>query len=165
LILDNLSALLRSGEENAADSWCIVQEWLLALRKAKKAVIFIHHAGKNKSARGSSKKEDVLDVVIELGRPKNYSAEDGAKFEIHFRKARGFQGPEAASMKASLITNDEGGLEWVFNEIENRNLEQAIELHKEKLTQREIATELGISLSTVNRLLQTAKKEGRISMK
>lgn len=63
LILDNLSTLVRSGNENEAESWVAVQEWVLTLRKAGKSVIFIHHAGKGGQQRGTSKKEDVLDTV------------------------------------------------------------------------------------------------------
>ena len=33
-----------------------------------------------------------------MRRPKDYEAEDGARFEIHFEKARGFTGEDAASI-------------------------------------------------------------------
>ena len=43
LILDNVSSLFRSIEENDADSWQEIQNWLLKLRRLGKAVLLIHH--------------------------------------------------------------------------------------------------------------------------
>ena len=66
ILLDNISTLCRTGGENDAESWRIIQEWILKLRQRGSSVIFIHHAGKNGSSRGSSKMEDILDTVISL---------------------------------------------------------------------------------------------------
>jgi putative DNA primase/helicase len=99
LVIDNLSTLVRSGRENESESWLPVQEWALGLRKLGKSVLFIHHAGKTGAQRGTSRKEDVLDTVISLRNPKDYSPKDGAKFEIHFEKSRGFDGEAAALLK------------------------------------------------------------------
>jgi putative DNA primase/helicase len=87
IIVDNISTLCRHSKENDADSWIPVQEWALTMRASGKSVLFIHHAGKGGNQRGTSKREDILDTVIVLKRPENYSAKDGAVFEIHFEKA------------------------------------------------------------------------------
>ena len=95
LILDNLSCLVRSGDENEAGSWVIIQEWLLFLRKVGKTAIIIHHAGKGGQQRGTSKREDILDTVIALKKVKNSSPSDGVKFEVHYEKNRTFDGDAA----------------------------------------------------------------------
>jgi hypothetical protein len=79
IVLDNLSTLVRSGRENESESWLPVQEWALQLRKRGKSILFVHHAGKTGQQRGTSKKEDVLDTVISLKRPKDYSPNSSRK--------------------------------------------------------------------------------------
>jgi AAA domain len=86
VILDNLSTLFPNGNENTADVWGPMQNWLLKLRRRGVSVLFVHHAGTNGRQRGTSRREDVLDTVIALRRPENYSPGQGARFEIHFEK-------------------------------------------------------------------------------
>ena len=69
IIVDNLSTLVRGGKENEANSWNPIAEWSLKLRSQGKSIIFIHHAGKDNNQRGTSKKEDILDTVINLKHP------------------------------------------------------------------------------------------------
>ncbi len=69
IIADNLSCLVRGpGRENDAESWNNVAEWALLQRQRGRSVIFIHHSGKNGAQRGTSKREDLLDVVLALRR-------------------------------------------------------------------------------------------------
>ena len=96
IIIDNISSLFRSGIENEAESWQPAQDWALQLRRKGKSVLFVHHAGKSGGQRGSSKKEDILDAVINLKQREEYDPEEGACFEIHFEKARHFFGNDAA---------------------------------------------------------------------
>jgi AAA domain len=112
VVVDNLSTICRSLKENDADGWTPVQSWALSLRRAGKSALFIHHAGKAGAQRGTSRKEDVLDTVISLRRPPDYLAEQGARFEVHFEKSRGFYGPDAESFEARLL-----GEQWAINAI------------------------------------------------
>ena len=75
VIMDNLSTLFPNGSENAGDAWEPMQSWLLKLRRSGKSVLFVHHAGNNGRQRGTSRREDVLDTVIGLRRPEDYSPE------------------------------------------------------------------------------------------
>lgn len=165
IVLDNLSTLVRSGRENEGESWLPVQEWALELRRRGKTVLFVHHAGKAGQQRGTSRKEDVLDTVINLKRPKNYSPTDGAKFEVHFEKARGFDGDAAKTFEASLSTNPEGKLEWVYKEVADRDFEHAVELHAAGFTLAEIAFELGVNKSTVSRWFKKANLNVKVKAK
>ena len=102
IIVDNISTLCRVGAENKADDWMNVQNWALRLRAEGKSVLFIHHAGKSGAQRGTSKREDVLNTVILLAHPPQYSAEEGATFAIVFEKARNVSGESAKPFVVSL---------------------------------------------------------------
>jgi RecA-family ATPase len=102
IIVDNISTLCRSGRENDAESWLPVQSWALAQRRANRSVLFVHHGGKGGAQRGTSRKEDVLDSVVSLRRPEDYSPAEGARFEVHFEKSRGFTGTDAEPFEAAL---------------------------------------------------------------
>jgi putative DNA primase/helicase len=161
LILDNLSALCRSGRENESESWNPLQDWLLTLRRRGLSVLFVHHAGKGGNQRGTSKKEDILDTVIVLRKPNEYDAREGARFEVHYEKARGFFGEAAKPFEAQL-KEENGKMTWQIQEIEQIQLNKLIDLHKGGLKQREIAQELGLGLGTVNRWIKRAKEEGTV---
>jgi hypothetical protein len=63
LVLDNISTLVSGGRENDAESWDSMQAWLLHLRRRAVSVLLVAHAGRGENARGTSKREDVLDCV------------------------------------------------------------------------------------------------------
>jgi len=156
VIIDNLSALCRTGKENDAESWLPVQEWLLSLRRRGISVLIIHHSNKNGAQRGTSKREDLLDTVITLRRPPDYEASDGARFEVHYEKSRGFCGEEAKPFEVKL-RRDEHKITWEVSEIEDLIRQQVILLAAQNMTQRDIAQSLSISASKVNRILKDAK--------
>lgn len=160
IILDNLSTLCRSGKENESESWLPVQEWLLSLRRRGKTVLIIHHNGKNGLQRGTSRREDVLDTVISLTRPSDYKAEQGARVEVHYEKARGLFGEDVLPFEALLKTEGDKSW-WEIKELENSDMKLVIELTRNsRLGQREIAKRTGISRSKVNRLVAKAKETG-----
>jgi putative DNA primase/helicase len=149
IIVDNISTLCRSGRDNDAESWTPVQEWALARRREGRAVLFVHHAGKGGTQRGTSRKEDVLDTVIALRRPEDYKASEGARFEVHFEKTRGFTGPDAEPFEATL---SEAG--WDTRGIEDVLDGRVWALHQQGAKQRDIAQEVGKSAPTVNRIIK-----------
>lgn len=162
VIVDNLATLARTGKTNDAESWLPIQEWALRQRAAGRSVLFIHHSGKSGAQRGTSAKEDVLDTVIGLRRPADYESSQGARFEIHFEKARGFSGQDADSLEAALVTDPQGGMSWTIKPLEDALYERVIELYDEGLSQKEIAEEVQRDKSRVSRMLKRARAEGRI---
>ncbi|MGO1069533.1 AAA family ATPase [Lysobacter sp. CA199] len=162
IIVDNLSCWVRGGKENEADSWNPVSEWALHMRANRRSVIFIHHAGKGGQQRGTSKREDLLDVVMLLKRPADYAADQGARFEIHFEKARSLHGQDVLPMEASLET-DAGRQQWTTRSVEAIGESKMLELADMGLSQAEIARELEVHRSTVSRAFRKAEQEGRLT--
>jgi putative DNA primase/helicase len=149
VIVDNLSTLCRGLKENDADSWTSVQSWALSLRRTGKSCLFIHHGGKSGKQRGTSRKEDVLDTVIGLRRPPDYLPEQGARFEVHFEKSRGFHGPDAEAFETRLV-----GDQWAITAIKAGDDPDTIQaLRKQGMSVRDIAERTGVSKSTVQRML------------
>jgi hypothetical protein len=153
LILDNVSTLFRIAE-NDADEWTAAQAWALALRRRGIAVIFVHHDGKGGLQRGTSKREDVLDTVIQLKNPDGYTPLDGARFEVNFKKSRGFWGNDAAPFEAALAEDETRQLVWTTRETTGATKrDRARELAAAGTPQRAIAERLRVSQATVSRWL------------
>jgi putative DNA primase/helicase len=161
LVLDNISTLINGGPENDAQSWDTVQSWLLHLRRLGVAVLLVHHAGRSGEARGTSKREDVLDTVISLKRPEDYDPVEGARFEVHLTKARGIYGEDAGPFEAMLNVVD-GRDVWTCTTLRDRELDEVERLSREGGAVREIAAELSLSKSKVSRLQAKLRAEGRM---
>lgn len=149
IIIDNVSTLCAGYKENDADTWGPIQTWALARRREGKSCLFVHHDGKSGAQRGTSRKEDALDTVIGLKRPPGYSADQGARFEIHFEKNRGFVGADAEPFEARRA-----GDQWEISAIKSGDDDETlVALKRQGLTVREIADRAGISKTTVSRRL------------
>jgi putative DNA primase/helicase len=151
LILDNLSTLCRGGKENEAESWLPVQEWVLNLRRQGISVLLDHHAGKNGAQRGTSRREDVLDTVIALRQPTDYEPSQGARFEIHFEKARNVHGIQLDPFEVTMQTEN-GAAIWLMHDIAGLRESRAKELFAEGMSLKDVADELGISRTSAHRL-------------
>ena len=158
LVLDNIATLCRTGKENESQSWQTMQAWLLDLRRRGITVLLIHHAGKSGDQRGTSAREDIMDTVISLRRPREYSMAEGARFEVHLTKARGILGDEAKPFEANLVT--EGNvLQWQIKELEDVELEELKRLLNEGYSIRDCAEEMGKSKSAIHRLKRKLEVE------
>lgn len=146
VVVDNLATLARTGKANDEDSWAPVQGWLLSLRRRGISALIVHHESKNGSQRGTVAKEDILDTVIRLTRPKDYEPSQGARFNVELTKARGILGEDAEGFEAALTDG-----RWAVRPIEQAHVEAIKEL-AETMTVREIAEELSLSKTKVSRL-------------
>jgi putative DNA primase/helicase len=158
LILDNLSALAPSSNESEGEDWIAIQTWLLDLRRRGIATIFLHHAGHSGWSRGTTRREDLLDLVIELRRPKDYVATEGLRLELHFTKTRGLLGLGAEPIEARLETDLDGKLIWATRNLEDLREKQILDLRASGSSIREIAEATGIPRSTVDRILNTSRR-------
>ena len=164
LILDNLSTLMANGSEGASDAWLPMQNWLLRLRRKGVAVLLVHHAGVNGRQRGTSRREDALDLVIGLRRPADYSPEQGARFEVHVEKARTLVGDGALPFEAAIEPFETGtgkpGIHWVARDLKPPIFQQAAELFTQGKSVRQVKMLLGISHGEAGRLRLRAAAEG-----
>lgn len=163
VVIDNISCLFRSGSENEAESWQEAAEWALDLRRRGKSVLFVHHAGKSGTQRGTSKKEDVLDTVIILKQPDDYLPEQGARFEVKFDKARHFSGEDARSFQVQLL-EENGRWRWeISNDPEEVLLEQIAKMKATGWTIQAIVEKTGRTKSQVETLTAKAKARGMLA--
>jgi putative DNA primase/helicase len=161
VFVDNISTLVRSGKENEAEGWLPMQSWVLRHRRAGRGVVLLHHAGKAGAQRGTSRREDVLDTVMSLRRPADYSPDQGARFEVHFEKTRGFHGRDAQPFEARYEVRDGAAL-WTRTEIVDAERARVVAAINEGLSIREAAEVLGIHRSKVERLLRKAREAGEL---
>ena len=162
VVFDNISTLFGAGPENEAEAWGPAQDLLLGLRRRGVAVLLVHHAGKSGAQRGTSRREDVLDTVIKLQRPGEYRAEDGARFEVRFEKARGLIGADVAPFEAQLATDENGCATWIVANVEGRTHRPVIDLLNTGMTPSAVASQLRIHRSTVYRHRNAAIAEGKL---
>ena len=146
IFVDNLSAFCRTGKDNEAESWRRMDDWLLSHRWAGRAVVLIHHDGKSGHQRGTSKKEDKLDTIIQLVPPFEADKNVGAHFEIYFRKNRHFWGADTRPLEIKL-----GAEGWTFSEVKNQQLSLARAMRSSGASLRYIAKETGLSKSALGR--------------
>ena len=146
LILDNLSTLTTLDELDAV-SWNTIQEWLITLRKKGVAVIIIHHAGKTGTQRGISKREDILDLVINLRNKASSNNEEevslNGKCQVVFEKNRNLSKKQISNFGIELIDVFDDKIAWidVYSTVQ--------QLKDEGLSCRDIAKVTGISKSRV----------------
>jgi len=159
VIVDNLSSLVRAGKENESESWLPMQAWALAHRRAGRSILFLHHDGKGGQQRGTSRREDVLDTVIQLRRPADYTTDQGARFELVLTKARGIFGDAARPFEARYEERDGAAL-WSRTEIADAEVVRAAKVLRDGMSIREAAAELGIHKSKVERLKRKAADQG-----
>jgi hypothetical protein len=166
VVVDNLSCWVRSGgNENDADSWRPMSEWLLRNRSRGLAILLIHHSGKSGQQRGTSKKEDILDLSLELRRPPDYEPEQGAAFVVEFKKSRHLSGQDAEPFEARLGVDQHGRPTWTITAVKESTYDRVVELANLQLSQKDIAEELGIHKSNVSRHWNKAVEVGDIKVK
>jgi hypothetical protein len=158
IIVDSIAILCRTGKENNSDEWTPVQQWLLRMRSERRSVLLVHHAGKNGKQRGTSAREDVLDTVIKLKEPVGSSPTEGANFEVHFEKNRGFTGADAQAFNASLSIEN-GRQKWTRESLVDSTFNRCVALFNDGLNGTEIAQELDIHKGTVSKHLKKARVE------
>jgi len=160
IILDSLSTLIRSGVENEAESWAPVQDWLLHHRLRGRTVVLIHHEGRNKIARGTSKREDVLDTIVRLEERQDDDLvkERGIEFVLTFTKAREFGGEDRTPLVLSLSTAS-GTAEWSYRKERDLKKERIIALSKQPgMTHKKIAAEMKLTEGRISQIVSEHKK-------
>ncbi|MDC0131967.1 AAA family ATPase [Alphaproteobacteria bacterium] len=160
VILDSISNMFRSGDDNAAQSWAPINEWLSDLR-TKHTVIALYHANKANEFRGSSKIADVYDSIWALG-PLD-KTETSMSFYMQNEKDRNnnWGAKKAIGLTRNLISS--GKPLWELCSVsKNPKKDQAIEMMIEGFSQQEIAKRLGVAKSTISKFKAQAAIDGEL---
>jgi hypothetical protein len=110
--LDNLACLTRpdGDDSHGARSFTFVQDLMLECRRRHVACWIVHHSGKNGEQRGTSKRNDVLDVVVKL--TPVLSVEGRTEVSVTFEKARHMGPDDKLDFTACLEPGSTQGLIW-----------------------------------------------------
>jgi putative DNA primase/helicase len=158
VILDNISSLFVGIDEDRKRDWEPISAWLVRLRHRGLSVILVHHAGKGGNQRGTSGREDALDVVIQLDRPSQYDAREGCHFELRFTKARSVKGDDVTPLDIRL-TEEAGLVQLLCKPLEESREDQVGRLLDAGLTSpTDVAAELDISKGYACKLIQKVKR-------
>lgn len=168
LILDNLSCLFSGMKENDADAWEQVLPWLLELRRNRIAIIIIAHAGRNGFMRGTSRREDAANWIIQLTAAKNEGEiQNGAQFVARFAKNRNATETDCPPIEWHFI-KPKGETRALVSWKKISTAQIFRELIEDGLTTcKDIAEEMGITKGQVSKLATKAfaagwlKKNGR----
>ena len=164
-IVDNLASLASGLDENAKKDWDPINQWLLELRFAGISTIMLHHTNKEGGQRGTSAREDNIDASILLKSPHDYIPEEGARFVVHFSKAR----VPTKDLKLisdtefKLIEDDSGNYVWTHNNVRQERKIEVIKLLEEGLDQKSICDAVGYSKGQVSKIKSWAVNEGILS--
>lgn len=160
LIIDNLASLTPGLDENIKKDWDNINQWLLGLRANGIAVVMIHHTGKGGEQRGTSAREDNLDISIKLKRPEGYSQTEGALFDVEFTKGRSIYGDSAKPFRLHLEKTT-GQLAWTVETGETKR-EQIISMSNDGIGQKEISKKLECTESYVSQVVKKAKQMAKV---
>jgi putative DNA primase/helicase len=135
------------------------------LRFAGISTVLLHHEGKTGSQRGTSAREDNLDISISLKRPQDYRPEDGARFICHFEKARVRQADLhlLADTEFQMQTDPEGKTIWTWKNVKQENKAMVLKMLNEGTAAKEIAAALGITAARVSQIRKEGVRDGLIT--
>jgi hypothetical protein len=162
VVIDNLASLVGFNTGDY-DRWSDLQTFLIKQRHYGRAMLLVHHANKRGEQRGTNRREDMLDLVMALRRPVDYDPRQGARFEIHFEKARGLHGDAAEPIEARLETDARGLARWKWRPVEESDLDRAVNLLNKGVNAARAAQILGISRTTSYRLRDRARELGLLA--
>jgi putative DNA primase/helicase len=162
LFLDNLSTLASGMKENEADSWELVNPWLLDLRRRKIAVVIVHHAGRSGEMRGTSKREDNVFWIIALDDAKENAVDKrGARFISRFTKPSRNTQEEIPAYEWHFVTEDSSVVTVSCKKAQTMDV--LLGLIADGVGEcGHIAKAMGTSPATVSRLAKKAIDAGKI---
>jgi putative DNA primase/helicase len=166
-VADNLASLTRGIDENSKRDWDPINQWLLELRFAGISTILPHHTNKEGGQRGTSAREDNIDISIILKNTFDYVPEDGAKFIVHFTKhrVRTNKLKDIADTQFQLTEDESGLLIWSWGNIKAETRLEILRMIDEGHKQIDIADALGITRGYVSRIVKTAAREDHLTAK
>ena len=162
--IDNIASLSPGIDENTKQAWDPVNQWLLRLRFRGIATILFHHLSKGGTQRGTSAREDNLDVSIQLNLPPNYNAQDGCRFHALFTKRRTVCDTDSHLIEPMefLLQSQDGHATWTVSNFAEKNESTIIQMLSEGYRQTDIATTLSMDNGQLSRMVRKLCQKGRI---
>lgn len=165
-IVDNLASLTPGIDENLKKDWDPVNQFLLELRFAGIATIMLHHTGKDGGQRGTSAREDNLDISILLKMPSGYVKEDGCSFILSFTKARVSHKDIGAVSDHHFKLIDNGGYyTWQWGNVRKEIKIEVLQLLHNGEDYNAICETLDITKGYISRIKKGAIQEGHMDTK
>jgi hypothetical protein len=162
VILDNLSCLTNPEDDNSASSWSMVQELLLALRRRGIAVLVGHHSGKSGEQRGTSRRADILDIVLKLTPVSEAEADGRTRLTVEFEKGRGLTADEKQPFVACLEEHPAGGLAWSRGAAAVPVVDRVRQMLADGMSPGEIAAEARVNRSYCYRIQKEMLASGEL---
>ena len=166
-VVDNLASLTAGIDENSKKDWDPINSWLLELRFAGIATIMLHHPGKTGTQRGTSAREDNVDVSITLKRPSNYKPTDGARFIVRFEKARvpTRDVPLLADVEFRLVEDEQGRSFWTWKSTKGVIKVEVLRMIHEGSSYDAISKQLGITKGRITQIKKEGEEKGWLDQK
>lgn len=168
-VIDNLASLAGGLDENSKKDWDPINSWLLELRFAGISTIMLHHVNKEGGQRGTSGREDNLDISIMIKIPYGYDPEDGCRFIARFTKARVSTKDLklVSDTEFKLILDESGDHVWSWGNVKKETKKAILELihENEKITNQGICETLDLSKGYVSKVISQAKKDDLLTQK
>lgn len=166
VVLDNIASLTPGIDENSKQEWDVINQYLLDLRRSGLTVIFLHHSGKSGTQRGTSGREDNLDIVIELKHPQGYVPEDGCRYIMHFTKHRLPQNELSLIRETEFKLIPEGDhYTWSWGDVKKEIRRECLRLLADGNDQKSICSILGVTKGYVSKMKASFIKKGLLSSK
>lgn len=152
-VIDNLASLASGLDENSKLDWDPINSWLLDLRFKGVSTIMLHHVNKDGGQRGTSAREDNLDISIMLKKPQGYVTEDGARFIVHFTKQRVRMRDlwTLVDTEFKLLEND-NQYTWLCDTVKAQNKKEVLRMIDEGYENKDITEMLKISKGYVSKI-------------
>jgi hypothetical protein len=166
LFLDNLASLTPGIDENSKKDWDPINQWLIELRFAGITVILLHHLNRQGTQRGTSAREDNIDVSLTLRRPHDYQIDDGVRFVTNFSKNRiAFaERKQLVDMEFKLV-EDNGVVSWDWTGMKRMKIAYVVKMLSDSVKQSTIAETLKVSRQYVSKVRQDAITQGYLTTK
>ncbi|MGO9622276.1 MAG: AAA family ATPase [Desulfobaccales bacterium] len=163
--VDNIASLAPGMDENSKQEWDPINKWFLDLRAAGITTVFLHHANKSGGQRGTSGREDNIDISVLLERPQNYTPEQGARFVAKFEKARIKHSDLhlIGDTEFSIETAEDGSYVWTFASVKKQTKVEVLRMLDEGMAAKDIASSLKITEARVSQIRGKALKDGLIT--
>jgi len=159
IVFDNIASLTPGIDENSKKDWDQINQYLLDLRFNGITTVLLHHVNKEGGQRGTSAREDNIDLSVMLKQPSGYLPESGADFIASFSKARvAYADLNKLQDVRFTLTEMDGALTWEWRNVKAEIKQEVLRMIDQGMDYKDIASELGISKGRISQIKAEGKK-------